>query len=126
MFKLRYLIPALMLLGALPAASQAQSSVPLTTTTYSVQVQKEYWMNGNTYWTTVFQTEDREEAELMLAVLEFALDNGMICEILNCEFGLIIRDVRMTSRTVWNIVPIDRAIVKPSYLDKIERLPLRR
>ena len=114
MFKLRYLFPALLLVGAMSSSSQAQS-IPLSTTTYSVQVKKELWRSGGTYWSTVFQTEDREDAELMLALLEAALENGNICQFLNCDSSIIIRDVRMTSRTVWNIFPIERQIARPVF-----------
>ena len=46
MFKMRILLPALLLLAAIPALSQAQLSVPLTTTTYQVQVKYEFWRSG--------------------------------------------------------------------------------
>ena len=62
MFKMRSLLPALLLLATVPAVCQAQLSVPLTTTKYQVQVQYEFWRSGGTYWSTVFETEDHDDA----------------------------------------------------------------
>lgn len=98
MSRLKILIPALLVFAAVPAVSEAQVSVPFVKTTYSVQVQKEFWRNGSTYWLTVFQTENLEDAELMFELLSDALEAGQICEYLDCGFDWIIRDVRLVAR----------------------------
>lgn len=128
MFKLRYMFPALLLVGAMSSASHAQSSVPLATTTYSVQVRYEHWRSGGGYWSTVFSTEDAEDAELMLELLEVALENHEICGILGgCSFDYIISDVRLVSKTVWNIRPWQREILRPKFQQNFQVLqPIRK
>lgn len=115
MFKLRYLFPALILCAAAPSVSQAQTSIPLSTTTYSIQVEKEHWRSGGRFWLTIFQTESQNDAELMLDLLEAALEAGVICEIVGCGPDYHITDVRMTSKTVWNIYPSDYQLRQPVY-----------
>lgn len=128
MFKTRYLFPAFMLFGALPSASQAQSSVPLATTTYSVQVRYEHWRSGGGYWSTVFTTEDAEDAELMLELLEVALENHRICEIVGgCTFDYFISDVRLVSKTVFRVKPVQPDILRPRYQKNLQLFkPIRR
>lgn len=109
MFRLKIAIPVLLLFAALPSVSQAQVSIPLRT--YHVQVKKEMWRNGNTYWSTVFSTDDYEDALLMEALLESALENGTICQILNCDFDWIIRDVRISVQ--WNLPLLEMNALSP-------------
>ena len=98
MFQLRYLVLALIAFAAVPAVSQAQISVPFVKKTYCVQVKYEMWRNGATYWSTVFETDDADDANLMYALLQDALEDGDICELLNCGFDWIIRDVRLVTK----------------------------
>lgn len=102
MLNTRILVPALLLLAAVPVVSEAQTSVPLTTTTYQVQVKYEYWRSGVSYWSTVLETEDRGDAELMHDLLLIALENGSICDVLDCSFDMIVNDVRLVSKTTFN------------------------
>ncbi len=102
MFKMRSLLPALLLLATVPAVCQAQLSVPLTTTKYQVQVQYEFWRSGGTYWSTVFETEDHDDAELMYDLLFMAHESGDICDIFDCNFNWIITDVRLVVKTTLN------------------------
>ena len=95
MSQFKFLLPALLAFAAIPAVSEAQESVPFVTTTYRVQVQYEFWRNGATYWATEFESENETDAELMLLALETALENGYICQILDCDFSWIPRDVRL-------------------------------
>ncbi len=113
MSKLKILIPALILLAALPAVSQAQTSVPFATATYHVQVKKEMWRNGSTYWSTVFSTENADDADLMYELLDSALENGTICQILNCGFDWIIRDVRIVTEWEFPYLDIRQSKLKP-------------
>ena len=76
--------------------------MPLTTTTYKVQVKYEFWRSGGTYWSTVFETEDQEDAQLMYDLLSIAHENGDICDVLNCGFDWIITDVRLVVKTTLN------------------------
>lgn len=103
MFRLHHTIPFLLLLAAATTASEAEaSSLPPSTTTYYVQVKYEFWRNGYTYWSTVYETNDADDAKLMYMALSIACDNGDICELLNCGVDWIVTDVRLTSKTTYN------------------------
>jgi hypothetical protein len=112
MFKLNYLLPALMFFAAVPTVSEAQLSVPLYTTTYKVQVEWSFWRSGGTYWETVFTTEDQDDAELMSALLDMALEAGNICDFLDCEetSTWIPVDVRLLTEKKYNY-----DFLKPQY-----------
>jgi hypothetical protein len=111
MSKFRLLIPALLLFAAVPSVSEAQTSIPLYKTTYCVQVKYEYWRNGVTFWSTVLSTSNQTNAVLMHDLLLDALEDGDICEMMNCGFDFIITDVRLT--------------VKREYI-RLEPLPYQR
>lgn len=95
MSALKFLLPAIIAFAAVPSVSEAQYSTPFVIKTYKVQVQYEMWRNGGTYWATEFETDDQEDAQMMFLALETALDNGYICQILDCDFDYIVRDVRL-------------------------------
>ena len=113
MFKLRILIPALLLFAAIPTVSEAQLSIPFGTTTYSVEVQYEHWRSGTRYWSTVFDTENLEDAQLMYNLLFEAHQDGKICDFLPCSFDFIIVDVRLTWKTKY-------ALIKPTQFSELE------
>lgn len=95
MSQLKFLFPCLILFAAWPADAQAQISTPLIKTTWQVQVKKEMWRNGNAYWSTEFESEDEEVAQMVFELMQSALDNGTICEIVGCSFDWIVVDVRL-------------------------------
>ncbi|MFQ5730657.1 MAG: hypothetical protein ACE5KM_01755 [Planctomycetaceae bacterium] len=113
MFRLRILIPALLAIAAIPGISQAQLSLPFAKKTYCVQVQYEMWRNGSTYWSTVFETENQADAQLMYELLQNAYDDGVICDMLNCGFDWIIRDVRLYTK--YEYYQIDRNLLNNKY-----------
>ncbi|GAB4140497.1 MAG: hypothetical protein Tsb009_09860 [Planctomycetaceae bacterium] len=96
--KIRLLFPALLIFAAVPSVSEAQTSRLSIKTTYCVQVQYEYWRSGVTYWSTVFETTSLNDALVMEALLLDALEDGDICDLLNCGFDRIIRDVRIKTK----------------------------
>ena len=102
MFQLRNLMLPFVLLTLTSTFASAQESVPLVTTTYRVQVQKEFWRNGNRYWSTVLETSDRDEAELFEALLWIAYDNNEIDEVLNYGWEWIVRDIRIDTSVELN------------------------
>lgn len=124
MSKLRILIPALLVFAAVPAVSEAQVSIPFVKTTYSVQVKYEFWRNGNFYWSTVFQTEDEDDAELMYDLLLAAFDAGQICEVLDCGFDWIPRDVRLVVKHEYPEI-VRSPYIYQSPFQKSSALPLR-
>ena len=117
------LLPALLAFAAIPSVSEAQESVPFVTTTYRVQVQYEFWRNGSTYWATEFESENEDDAELMLLALETALDNGYLCQILDCDFSWIPRDVRLV---VDHEYPWLDIVGKTPLKQKVSTIPLYR
>lgn len=94
---LKCTLPLLMLVTFFSGQAPAQTS-SLYKTTYRVQVQYEMWRNGSTYWETEFETTNYNDAVTMLALLENALDNGTLSEIMNCGPDWIAVDVRLTTK----------------------------
>ena len=120
MFHPRNLIFPMLLLFSGVGVSQAQDSIPLTTTTYRVQVEKVFWRNGYTYWSTVLETNDRYEAEVMEDLLWAAFDNHEICKILNCGVDWMIIDIRLTKEVQLNY---QQASFKYPYLGSSSSYP---
>lgn len=95
---LKLAIPAVALFTLLPSTSQAQFRLPCVSTSYCVQVKYEFWRNGSTYWATEFESTSLEDAELMADLLESAMDDGSIRDILNVGFDWIVVDVRIQTK----------------------------
>lgn len=95
MSHLKFALPVLLFALSFPSSASAQVSVPLVRTTWQVQVKYEMWRNGSAYWSTEFESEDQEEAQMVFELMQAALDNGTICSILGCGFDWIIVDVRL-------------------------------
>ena len=93
-----------MFLAADPAVCEAQSAVPLTTTTYKVQIEWWFWRSGGSYWETIFTTENRDDAESMFELFDEALQDGTVCDVLGRaeNFNWIVRDVRLVTETKFN------------------------
>ena len=122
MFSLNKVLPASILLlscFAIPRAS-AQESIPLYTTTHCVQVEWYFWRSGGTYWSTEYKTSNLNEAEFVFDLLDSALENGTLCEILGCNITTWIPvDVRLKTKYEWNIDPVlvrSTSQVSPIYL----------
>ncbi|MEM8668007.1 MAG: hypothetical protein AAGG48_10855 [Planctomycetota bacterium] len=115
------LLPAILFVSAILGTSetQAQTSVPLYTTSYSVQVQWYFWRSGGTYWSTEYETDDLGDAELIFVLMEAALENGTLCEALNCNWTTWIPvDVRLKTHYHWNLFQapnIHAKAAKPVY-----------
>ena len=109
MFSTKRILPLFLLLATCSYCSQAQAqtSVPLYTTYYSVQVEWSFWRSGGTYWSTEFESTDYQDALLVLTLFEWARDNGALSDVLDVESGAtwIPIDVRMRTRYEWNIDP---------------------
>ena len=93
-----------MLFAAAPAVCEAQFSLPLTTTTYKVQIEWWFWRSGGSYWETVFTTENQDDGELMYALFNGALEGGTVCDLLGRakNFNWIVRDVKLVTETRFN------------------------
>ena len=98
-------IAAVFFLTAVSAASvsQAQSSMPLYTVSYQVQVRWEMWRNGNTYWAVEYETSNFLEADMVYELFLAALDEGSLGEILGGGFDWIPREVRLKTKYTWNL-----------------------
>jgi len=110
MFSAKRILPLLLLLTAFCAApeAQAQTSMPLYTTTHCVQVEWHFWRSGGSYWATEYETNNLNEAELMFDLFESALENGTLCEILGCNITTWIPvDVRLKTEYEWNLFPVE-------------------
>jgi hypothetical protein len=83
--------------------SQAQSSMPLYSTSYRVQVKWEMWRNGNSYWATEFESADLQTATMVYDLFEAAFESGQLCEILGCGFDWIPVDIRLKTHYTWNL-----------------------
>lgn len=110
LFTKRVFLPALVVVvAALSSASQAnaQSSLPLYTTSYCVQVEWYFWRSGGSYWATEYESSNLSEAQLVFELFESALENGTLCEILGCNATTWIPiDVRLKTKYHWKINPI--------------------
>lgn len=96
--------------------ASAQTSVPLFTTTYEIQIEWSYWQNPEPSWMTIDTFDNRDDAELMLALYELALDQNQLGEILGITGLYVIFDVRLQTVTEFNDL-LD---------DEVANLPLRR
>lgn len=103
MWKLNTLLAVTVLLFAAPQESNAQ----YLKATYRVQVKYVKWTSGISYWSTVEETTDLQEAQWTYDLLEAALDAGVICDIMDCSFGWIITDVRIQTDWQWIIYRTD-------------------
>ncbi|OYP34163.1 hypothetical protein [Rhodopirellula sp. MGV] len=84
--------------------AQAQTSIPLYTTSYSVQVEWYFWRSGGTYWATEFESDNYVEAELIYELFDAALESGTLVEILGGNISSWIPiDVRLRTIRHWNI-----------------------
>ena len=117
MRKLRILIPALFTLAAFPAVSEAQLSIPLCETTYSVQVQYEHWRSGGRYWATKFTTDNQQDAQLMYDLFVAAREAGQLCDILGCSFDFIIVDIKLVTTTKCHIPSFEPLRLSPTKND---------
>lgn len=109
MFAAKRILPLFLLAAAFCVAprAQAQTSIPLYTTTHCVQVEWYFWRSGGTYWATEYESSDLAEAQLVFELFESALENGTLCEILGCNITTWIPiDVRLKTRYDWNIYPV--------------------
>ena len=95
MLKLQTLIPAMLVVASFSSPSDVQAATPYYTTSYTVEVKYEMWRNGASYWSELLETSDSREAEMTCELLLAALDNGTICQVMDCGFGWIIVDVRL-------------------------------
>ena len=112
MFSAKRVLPLFLLAVACCATpqAQAQSSMPLYTTTYCVQVEWHFWRSGGSYWATEFETDELADAQLVLELFQAALANGSLCEILGCDVtSWVPVDVRLKTKYHWNIYPIARS-----------------
>jgi hypothetical protein len=98
-------IAAIPFVAAVSAAnvSQAQTSIPLYTVSYQVQVRWEMWRNGNTYWALEYETSDPMVAQLVYELFEAALEDGSLGDILGGGFDWIPREVRLHTKYSWNL-----------------------
>ncbi|MCR9293677.1 MAG: hypothetical protein NXI32_13215 [bacterium] len=83
--------------------AQAQSSMPLYTVSYQVQVKYEMWRNGNSYWATEYETANLAEAQMVFALFEAAFDAGELGAILGSGFDWIPVDLRLKTKYTWNL-----------------------
>ena len=115
-------IAAVFFLTFISAASisQAQSSMPLYTVSYQVQVRWEMWRNGNTYWAVEYETPDYVEADLVYQLFQAALEEGRLGEILGGGFDWIPREVRLKPKYTWNLSRQDfqRATIQSSSISR--------
>ena len=118
MFATPRLLPAFVLLAAFWTASPSQaqtSSVPLYTTSYSVQVEWYFWRSGGTYWANEYETSDLGEAQLVFELFESALESGTLCEILGGNITTWIPvDVRLKTNYHWNVFATENRYVGSS------------
>ena len=103
MFKLKYAIPMFLLFSSFCGVSEAQTYSYKTT--YCIQVKYEMWRNGSSYWATEYETSNLADAQLVFAFFEAALEDGSLCEILNCGFDWIVVDVRLKTKYEWYVQP---------------------
>ena len=109
MFSAQRILPVFLLLAGFCAApqAQAQTSMPLYTTKYCVQVEWYFWRSGGSYWATEYETSDLGDAQLVFDLFESALENGTLCEILGCNVSTWIPvDVRLKTKYEWNFYPV--------------------
>lgn len=114
MYSAKRILPVLLLAATFcgPSEAQAQTSMPLYTTTYCVQVEWFFWRSGGTYWATEYETSDLGEAQLVFELFESALENGTLCEILGCNYTTWVPiDVRLKTKYQWNLYPIEKPYV---------------
>ncbi|MEW4528684.1 MAG: hypothetical protein ACF8PG_12415 [Maioricimonas sp. JB045] len=98
----------LMILLAVPLCSLLMTSRPadaanLYRTVYKVEV--EYWFfdTDYSYWSTILETTDRQEAQLMYELLEYAHENGDLNSVVPNSYGRYIAiDVRL--RTEYDLI----------------------
>ena len=110
MFSAKRILPVFLLMAAFSAAApqaRAQTSIPLYTTTFCVQVEWYFWRSGGSYWATEYETSDLGEAQLVFDLFESALEDGSLCQILGCNITTWIPiDVRLKTKYHWNIYPV--------------------
>ena len=94
MRQLRYTILPLFLILATFSAGQADAREPLKTTIYQVQALGSHYFTGY-FWHTVFETTDRDDAELMEALLWVAFDNGELDDLVSHERTTSFYDFRI-------------------------------
>ncbi len=58
MFRSKILAVLFLTAASAASVSHAQTSIPLYTVSYQVQVRWEMWRNGNTYWAVEYETSD--------------------------------------------------------------------
>lgn len=92
----------------------AQTSMPLYSTSYRVQVQWEMWRNGANYWATEFETDDLQTATMVYDLFEAAFEAGELCEILGCGFDWIPVDIRLKTHYTWHLQaePVWRSAIR--------------
>lgn len=98
----------LMILLAVPLCSLLMTSRPaaaasLYRTVYKVEV--EYWFfdTDYSYWSTILETTDQQEAQLMYELLEYAHENGDLNSVVPNSYGRYIAvDVRL--RTEYDLI----------------------
>ena len=111
MFSAKRILPVFLLMSAFCVAPEAsaQTSMPLYTTKYCIQVEWYFWRSGGSYWATEYETSDLGDAQLIFDLFESALENGTLCEILGCNLTTWIPvDVRLKTKYEWNLYPIVR------------------
>ena len=109
MFSAKRIMPVFLFVSAFCFAphAQAQTSMPLYTTKYCVQVEWHFWRSGGSYWATEYETNDLGDAQLVFDLFESALENGTLCEILGCNVTTWIPvDVRLKTKYEWNFYPV--------------------
>ena len=114
MFSAKRILPLFLLATAFCAApeAQAQTSVPLYTSTYCVQVEWYFWRSGGSYWATEYETSDLRDAQLVFELFESALQNRTLCEILGCTITTWVPiDVRLKTQYEWNLYPVAKPYV---------------
>ncbi|QDU40335.1 hypothetical protein Mal4_46910 [Maioricimonas rarisocia] len=102
----------LMIMLAVPLCSLLLTSRPADAApnflqcTYKVQVEYWFWDSNYSYWSTVLETTDQDEAQLMYDLLLYAKQNGNLNAVVpNLNWKYIAVDVRLKTECSFAIVP---------------------
>ena len=116
MSQFRFLIPAVLVVGALASTAQAGSD-PVLANGYTVQVQIEH--HGNQYWKTVYSSYDFDDASFVELMWELAIKFDLADDVLAdmyLEDGYHYHGTATDVRMIYAKLPIDaRETLKPTY-----------
>ncbi|MFG0336294.1 MAG: hypothetical protein ACF8TS_23290 [Maioricimonas sp. JB049] len=97
---------AVPLCSLLMTANAANAAPGYLQCTYKVQVEYWFWDSNYSYWSTVLETNNQDEAQLMYDLLLYAKQNGNLNAVVpNLNWKYIAVDVRLETECSFAIVP---------------------